>query len=178
MAGVVDLVNETAERLEAMPSDVTAPMALAYAHTGFGALTLAAAVLSGQASSARASELAAINLAVVAAHEDIAAVVDEQLLDDVIDTRVIELLEDAESLPRIRASARYLREAAMRTVTATRAVLTDLAAAQGISAPLREAIAEAGSIVDDIHILLDGPAHLRSALAEDYYERVIVQSGE
>ncbi len=174
----MDLVNETAERLEAMPSDVTAATALAYAHTGFGALTLAAAVLSGQASSARASELAAINLAVVAAHEDIAAVVDEQLLDDVIDTRVIELLEDAENLPRIRASARYLREAAMRTVTATRVVLTDLAAAQEIPAPLREAIAEAGSIVDDIHILLDGPAHLRSALAEDYYERVIVQSGE
>ncbi|MBF6388124.1 hypothetical protein IU444_28770 [Nocardia farcinica] len=173
MVDVLGLVRETAERLEGQPPDLSPATALARAHTGFGALTLAAAVLSGQTNS-RSDELAAVNLAVVEAHTHIAEVIGEDPLDEASDDRVVELLADPETLPRIRVSARRLREAALRVVNATRSILAGAAAAAGLTPDLREAIHQAGAILDDIHLLLDGPAHLRTALAHDYYQRMVL----
>lgn len=171
---VVGLVRETAERLESLPSDMPAHTALAQAHTGFDALSLAAAVLAGQNNS-RADQFAAISLAGVDAHARIAEVVDENVLDDAIDPRVTELLDDAESLLRVRVSARRVRETAMRTADATRSVLARLAATE-LPPNLHATVHGVGAIVDDIRALLDGPAHQRATLAQDYYQRIVLEA--
>ena len=170
---VVGLVREVAEQLQQLPS-TTSPMdALAQVHNGFGALTLAAAVLDGQGSStARTNEYAAISLAVVAAHEHIADVVDEQLLDDTIDARVLDLLDDAENLHRIRVSARWLRAAAIETAEATRAALAHLADRPELPAEFAEAVDLTGRTAADIRILLDGPADKRAALTAAILQRM------
>ncbi|MGW4354618.1 hypothetical protein ACWELJ_21315 [Nocardia sp. NPDC004582] len=172
---VVALVNDAAERLGQLPPDTSPTDVLAQAHNGFGALTLAAAVLSGQTSSpAVRDEYAAISLAVLAAHEHIAAVVDEQVLDAVIDARVITLLEDADNLRRIRASARYLRAAAIQTAEATHTVLARIAASDNLAPAMAEEVRLTIGIISDIRTLFDGPAGARAAVAEAILQRMTV----
>ncbi|MGV9638082.1 hypothetical protein ACWDO0_28230 [Nocardia rhamnosiphila] len=173
MEDVLGVVRDIAERLEAGPPDPSPASALALAHVGLSAVTLGAAVLSGQTSS-RTSELAAVNLAVVEAHTEIAEVIGDDQLDAASDKRVIELLSRPENLPRIRVSAKGLREALLRLVNAVRSVLAGVTSNTGLTAPLHRAIHQTGTIVEDILVLIDGPTHLRTALANAYYQRMLL----
>lgn len=170
---VVALIQDVADRLEQLSPDTSPVEILAQSHNGFGALTLAAAVLDGQSSSSpqRTDEYAAITFAVVAAHEHIADVIDEQLLDTVIDTRMLDLLDDAQNLRRIRASARWLLAAAVETAETTRSVLDRLALADGLTPEFAESVQLTSEIAAQIRVLLDGPTAQRAAIAEEIFER-------
>ncbi|MFI7524497.1 hypothetical protein [Nocardia salmonicida] len=135
---------------------------MATAVAGFGALTLSAAVLRGSSPASRADELGAISLSVIAANERISEVVDEDLVDAALDERMVALLSDAENLAHIRASSRWLREAATHTAAVTHATLTELARSESASPEIQDIAALTAGIAENIAILLDVRAETRA----------------
>ncbi|MGW6728777.1 hypothetical protein ACWF9G_22995 [Nocardia sp. NPDC055029] len=163
---VVGLVRELAERVEGLPADVPGEVVLTTAHSAFGAMSIAAAVLGGSTSdTATADELAAVALSASAAHARIAEVVGEDLLDASIDARILELTENAANLQRIKASSRWLREAAVYAAHVTHTALTELAESERASPRMRNGAGLAGGIAANIGVLLDGVPADRARLA-------------
>ncbi|MEV0773621.1 hypothetical protein [Nocardia salmonicida] len=162
MADVVGLVQETAKRIQDLPADTPAETVMATANAGFGAVTLAAAVLRGNSPASRADEFGAIALSVVAANERISEVVDEDLVDAALDERMVALLSDAENLARIRASSRWLREAATHTAAVTHTALTELARSESASPEIRDIADLTAGIAENITVLLDVRAETRA----------------
>ncbi|ATL72530.1 hypothetical protein CRH09_39870 (plasmid) [Nocardia terpenica] len=160
------LVNETAEQLENLPPDTSPQAALCHAHSGIAALNLGVVVMSGNVDQSRLDEFTAATVLAHEAHEEITEVVDDDLFGELLDMRVIELLDQAEQLRRMRVSVRWLRTAMARAAEATHSVLAGLATSDDPPSDIRAAAETTAALVADMRMLIDGPARERAALAE------------